>query len=109
MGGKPVGEDHPIVGDPGGRLEQTFLQRDQAVDGLLLRGCASRRSEAAVIAARLERSAATVLEGIGRHDHVVRRGIERLERNQIELAVPASDHKVGPINQWLAALDSVGL
>ncbi|MNJ24553.1 hypothetical protein D3C77_189760 [compost metagenome] len=52
LGTEPVGEDHVVAGDAGGRLEQPFLQRDQAADGLLLGIAAGAGLVVAVVATR---------------------------------------------------------
>ncbi|MNX53569.1 hypothetical protein D3C86_842690 [compost metagenome] len=101
LGTEPVGEDHVVAGDAGGRLEQPFLQRDQAADGLLLGIAAGGALVVAIVAARPQGVAAAVLERIGRHYHVVGRGIERLERHQVQLARRLGDHEVHPVGQHL--------
>ena len=101
LGTEPVGEDHVVAGDAGSRLEQPFLQRDQAADGLLLGIAAGSALVVAVVAARPQGVAAAVLERIGRHYHVIGRGIERLERHQVQLARRLGDHEVYPVGQHL--------
>ncbi|MNC27127.1 hypothetical protein D3C75_752890 [compost metagenome] len=90
-----------VAGDAGGRLEQPFLLRDQAADGLLLGIAAGGALVVAIVAARPQGVAAAVLERIGRHYHVVGRRIERLERHQVQLARRLGDHEVHPVGQHL--------
>ncbi len=90
-----------IRGDTRCRLEQPFLQRDQTIDGLLLRIAARVVLVVAVVATCPYRAAGAVFQRIGGHYHVVGRGIERLERHQIQLASRCGHHEVHPVGQHL--------
>ena len=90
-----------VASDAGGSLEQPFLQRNQAADGLLLGVAAGAGLVVAVVATRSQGGTRAVFEGIGRHYHVVGRGVERLERHQIQLAGRLGHHEVHPVGQHL--------